>query len=289
VSELVAPYLTGRHDGKPVNRVTEKRWTGSIKVKPWDRKVTATFAHLETPEMVPTVVDLLRYQSEPPHIIIVDTGSSEQACKELEANRAPDVEIHYIRSHAYRHPSQPVSAACDLAMSLITTEYAFWTHSDVFLRDRDYLRRTMAMCGPDTPVVGYEMSPRSEYNVSGFIGHTATMSHKPTLDRLGVTWSVERAYNQFGVPRGEMTGGWPDTEGLLNLILKEAGIKPVLIGKDTNLENFIDERIQHVRSFAGSKLYANDGSGSYHETAQGWLVEALSEAQERIARWKTMA
>lgn len=288
MSELVAPYLTGKRDGA-TNRVVERRWTGSIKTKPWDRKVTATFAHLEAPELVPVVCDLLRYQSESPHIIVVDTGSSPEVCSKLEDYRAEDVEIHYIRSHAYRHPSAPVSAACDLALALCTTEYLFWTHNDVFLRDRDYLKKTMSMCGEDTPVVGYEMSPRVEYDVGGFIGHTATMTHKPTLDRLGVTWSIERAYNQFGVPRGNMTGGWPDTEGLLNLILKEAGIKPVLIGKDTNAERFTDDRIDHCRSYGSSKLYDGDGAGSYHAKAHGWITAALAEAEERIARWKSMA
>lgn len=285
--ELVAPYLTGSKES--TNRILERRWEGSCAVKPWHRPVTATFAHLETPELVPYVVDLLRYQSVAPHIIIVDTGSSFDTLSKLERYRAEDVEIHYIRSHAYRHPSAPVAAACDLAMALCTSEYLFWTHVDVFLRNRTYLEQTMSMCDAHSPVVGYEMSPRQEYDVTGFVGHTATMTHKPTLDRLGITWSLERAYNQFDVPRGAMTGGWPDTEGLLNLLLKQAGMKPALIGKDTNFERFVDDNIDHCRSFPGSKMYGGDGGGNYHEQAQDWITQALTEATARITDWKALA
>jgi hypothetical protein len=289
MEHLIAPYLTGSHADN-VNRVVEKRWLGKCERKPWEYEVTATFAHLETPELVPYVIGCLRHQSVRPYIIIVDTGSSRQTLGELEKYRAEDVEIHHIRSHGYRHPSMPVSAACDLALTLTQTEYLFWTHVDCFLRNRDYLKMTRDLCDAATPVVGYEISPRDDQTTDwhGMVGHTATMTHKPSLDRLGVTWSVERAHHQFGVPRNsEMTGGWPDTESTLGYILRAAGIEPKLIGHDVNRQRQKDENIDHCRSFPGSKLYAADGEANYHHEAKGWIFDALTEAQERINQWQS--
>lgn len=288
--DLVAPWATGVAPGTDgANRVLEKRWEGRGEVKPWQRRVTATFAHLETPELVPTVIELLRNQSCRPHIVIVDTGSSQQTMDELEDMRAPDVEIHYIRSHAYRHSSSPVSAACDLAMTLCTTDLMFFTHVDVFLRSRTLVERMANTTTATRPLVGYRMSDRTAHGTQDWqwmVGHTATMIHMPTAYQIGATWSVERAHSEFNIPRNPIGGQWPDTETNINLVFRKAGFTAAFIGLDTNYERFTDDNIDHCRSFPGSKLYDNDTPGSYHEGAAKWIKEALTEADARIAQWR---
>lgn len=278
---LIAPFMTGT-DG---SNVIPDRWKGRNQIKPWQRKVTATFAHLETPELVPHVVGLLRLQTARPHIIVVDTGSTKATCDKLEENRAEDVEIHYIRSHGYRNSSAPVAVACDLAQALMLTEYTFWTHCDVFLRKRTYIEERIAQCSPKTPVVGYEMSPRDWLTDQwrGMVSHTASVSHVPTFNRLGITWSFERAHTQFGIARSGMS--WPDTETGMNLQLRALGIPPVLIGKETNYERHVDDNLDHCRSFPGSLLY----SDTHYRKARKWIDQAIVEAQERIREWEPLA
>ena len=261
----------------------ERKWEGRAARKSWDYRVTATLAHLQTPELLSPCIELLRLQTERPYIVIVDTGSSPAVCQEIEGLRADDVEIHYVRAHDYRHSSAPVGVAQDLAFALCRTEYLYCTHADCFLRRRDYVEQLMRVCDEAHPAIGYQMSPRDWLTDQweGMVSHTATLLHMPTMHRHGVTWSFERAHWQFGIPRGA-TMGWPDTETCFNLCLRAAGLKPVLIGAETNYERHKDSNVDHPRSFAGSLLYA----ANYHETAATWMREALAEAGERIGQWK---
>lgn len=264
----------------------ERKWEGRAERKPWDYKVTATLAHLETPELLPTCIALLRLQTERPYIVIVDTGSSPAVCRELEALRAEDVEIHYVRGHGYCHSSAPVGVAQDLAFALCRTEYLYCTHADCFLRARDYIAQLLGMCSARHPVIGYQMSPRDWLTADweGMVSHTATLLHMPTMYQIGASWSFERAHYQFGIPR-DGTMGWPDTETCFGMCLRAVGIKPVLIGAETNYERHIDQYIDHPRSYPGSRLYSDE----YHKQAGVWMADALREAGERIATWQKPA
>ncbi|MBV9468458.1 MAG: glycosyltransferase, partial [Abitibacteriaceae bacterium] len=271
---LIAPTETA--DCQP-------RWEGRICPKPWEYTVSAIIPHLETPEPLRTCIEILRLQTERPYIFVVDTGSSAATMTELESLRAADVEIHYIRSHAFRHSSEPVGVAQDLAFALCHSEYLFCTHADCFLRRRDYIEWLLTLCNAECPAVGYQMSPRDwlTNDWEGMVSHTATLLHMPTMWRLGASWNFERAHTQFGVPRQAM--GWPDTETCMNMVLQAAGVKPLLIGNETNYERYVDENVDHPRSFAGSKFYGAE----YHVKAQTWMEDALREARERIAGWKS--
>lgn len=284
-----APFLTGSPT-PGTNRIVEKRWLGQIRKKPWDYNVTATMAHLETPEILEVNIKLLRLQTEVPYIVIVDTGSSLETCERIEKLRADDCEIHYIRAHSYQHPSAPVSVACDLAQALAVTPYIYWTHTDCFLVNRCHLGIMMGLCNANHPAVGYRLSPRTdEPNWKRMLGHTSLMTHKPTFNRLGITWSVERAHDQFEVPRkGDKTGGYPDTETCMNYLLRENGIEPHFVGEDTNYERFTDDNIDHFRSFGGAKLYS-DHRGGHLDKANIWMKEAIADANSRIAEWTKKA
>jgi hypothetical protein len=133
-----------------------------------------------------------------------------------------------------------------------------------------------------SPAVGYQMSPRDWLTDQweGMVSHTATLLHMPTMHRIGASWSLERASEEFGLPRSAFSS-WPDTETCLNLVMRKAGIAPLLIGREENYKRQVDENVDHVRSFPGSLVY----SPEYHQRARGWMDTALEEAKERAAAW----
>lgn len=256
-------------------------WNGKPGKKPWDYKVTAAIPHLETVEPLRMCIEILRAQTERPYIMVIDTGSSDETRKELESLRAEDVEIHFIRAHAYKHASEPVTAALDMAQALCRTEFIFHTHADCFLRRFDFLEHFVRCCGPQNPVLGYRMSARdwATDEWKWMVGHTATLMHMPTINKIGATWSMERMHTQYGYPWTSGCGGWPDTETGFNCILRDAGIKPTFIGYDVNGQRQVDDHIDHVRSYAGSLIYSKD---DYHVTAAPWMRDALVDARNRL-------
>lgn len=265
------------------------RWEGRL--QPWrETPVTACIAHLDTIDALKVVLLTLRNQTVRPYILVIDTGSPPDVCSQLEGLRAQDVEVHYVRAHAYSHSSEPVSVALDVAHALCRTEYLYHTHSDVFLMRRDFLAWCLERCNASCPVVGYEMSPRAgTEDWRGTPSHTATMLHMPAMDRIGAAWSIRRWWEVTGTPRGA-TVGWPDTESMFGVCLKDAGIKPLFITPETcpgsrletNYERHVDVNLDHVRSFPGSKIYGQD----YHRQAQAGMAAALREARQRVARWQ---
>jgi len=260
-----------------------RRWQGRLARKPWDYLVSVLIPHIGPPAALPEVLALLRLQSEAPYILIVDTGSPRADHDALELLRAADVEIHYIRGHAYQHPSAPVCAAMDLGFALCRTPFLFCTHNDVFPRRRDLLEKFMEACGPACPVVGYEMSPREGHGWRGVVSHTATMVHMPTIRRIGPTWSLESYWDRLGY-RPRQKNGWPDTEQPFDLCLKRAGIKPRLIGRERNYLRHIDHNIDHARSQTGLRMYPVP---ELRGKAERVLAAALAEARERIKEWRS--
>lgn len=271
---LIAPLGTGEH-----------KHIGRLAKKPWEYAVTAAIPHLDTIEPLKLCVELLRAQTERPYILIVDTGSPPDVLAELEAMRAEDLEIAYVPLHGYRHSSEPVTIALDLAHAACRTNLLFHTHSDCFLRRPDLLENWARICNANTPVVGYRMSPRewATREWEWMVGHVALMCYMPSIHRAGATWSMQRMFHSYGYAWNyEGVGGWPDTELAFNHAIRDAGIAPVFLGFEENHKRSVDDNIDHVRSFPGSKIYA---TGDYHERARGWMMEALREGWERVALW----
>lgn len=258
---------------------------GTRERKPWETRITAAIPHLETIEPLKVCLDVLRWQTARPFIMVIDTGSTPQTRDQLEQLRADDVEIHYLQAHAWRHASEPVAAALDVAQALCRTEFLFHTHADCFLRRRDFLAEMIARCNSKEPVIGYRMSPRDWATTEWrwMVGHTATVLHMPTIHTIGATWSMQRMHEQFGYPWTGKCGGWPDTETGFNCVLREHHVAPVFIGHDRNYERQVDSNIDHVRSYAGSKLY----SAKYHAEASKWMKTAIAEAKARISTRQT--
>ena len=252
-------------------------WEGAAERRPWEYQATVCVPHLETPETLPVLLALLQLQTVKPYILIIDTGSSPKTVKRIEALRRPNVEIHYIRAHGYRHSSAPVTTALDLAHALCRTTHLLHTHSDVFPRRRDLLEWLLGLCRDDQPVVGYEMSPRpGTSHWRNVVSHTCTMLHMPTIRQAGATWSFER-YWESGEARPQQDG-YPDTEQPFDRCIRRAGIYPYLIGHDANHVRYTDDNIDHARSHTGLKL---EGSGS------PGLPAAVREAQSRVKEWES--
>jgi hypothetical protein len=268
------------------------QWMGRALGKPWGPRVTVAVPHLNTLDVLRACLDLVRLQTEQPYIVVIDTGSSPAVCRELERLRSDEIEVHFIRAHGYLHSSAPVTTALDLAHALCRSEWLLHTHADVFFRRRDLIAWLREQCGPASPVVGWEMSPRAGTELwRGTVSHTCTLLHMPAIRRIGATWSLERYYDAEGYP-AHPTVGWPDTESGFALCLRAAGMRPKLLGAEPNYqlhraraEYLGDERdwFDHARSLTGLRAYA-PGS-PLHQSAEDYAAVALAEARERAGRW----
>jgi glycosyltransferase involved in cell wall biosynthesis len=262
----------------------QKPWEGNCHKKPWEYPITAVIPCLNTSETLPLCVELLRLQTTPPYILVIDTGSSEEHLAQVEALRSDDLEVLALRLNGVQHPSDFVSMAMDCAFTMCRTEFLFATHADCFLRRRDFLEELMEKCKV-SPVVGYEISPRAHADWHGMLSHTASMYHMPTMDRIGFGWSLRRLCNLFNLTDHKpnpLRPGWPDTEILGNYILRHHKIKPLLIGSEQNFSRQVDDNIDHFRSYTSAKLY----SPQFFAQASTWFALAKKEALERIEEWK---
>jgi glycosyltransferase involved in cell wall biosynthesis len=263
---------------------TEKPWEGFCQKKPWEYDVTAVIPVLDTFDTLELVVKLLRLQTIRPFIVIIDTGSTDEEYQKIEALRDEDIEVHALRIHGVLHPSDYPAMAMDLAFSLCRTDYLFATHSDCFLRRRDFLEWMLQKCRDESPVVGYRLSPREHIDWEFMVSHTATMYHMPTMDKIGFGWSLRRLGNVVGIKDitpNPNTPNWPDTEVLGNYILKRSGIEPLFVGNEDNFARNVDENIDHPRTYTSAKLY----SPPHLEKMQEWIEGAMEDARKRIEAW----
>ena len=267
----------------------ESEWNGEAgEVKPWEHRVTVTIPHLDTLPQLTLAVDLWRCQTVRPFIQIHDTGSPWSVVEQLEKLRAPDLEIHYTRAHAYRHSSAPVTAALDHAQTLCRTRHLFHTHSDVFPIRRDFLAWMIGQCDERTPVVGWQMSSRSGTEEwRHCVSHTATMLHAPTVRLKALWWTMERHYDQYPNDRKE-TMGWPDTESPFLHAMRAAGVVPKLFGPEKNYQRHQLTAdgiawVDHARSFSGLKLTPDDPRWA---KARAYMAEAEADACSRLAEWR---
>ena len=268
------------------NVLTQKKpWEGYVKIKPWDFKVTAVIPVLDTFEQLNICIKLLKEQSCPPFITVIDTGSNIDEFEKICSLRSDDVEVHSLKFNGLLHPSDFPAIAMDFAFSSCRTPYLFATHADVFLRNINLLQEMIELCQKKSSVVGYEISPRAHEDWHGMVSHTATMYDIKIMDKIGFGWSLRRLCNIFNIKDSKPDPTrpcWPDTELLGNYILRSNKIEPFLIGTEENFKRTIDKNIDHFRSFTSGKLY----SRSYYKLCSIWYEEAKNQALERIEEWK---
>lgn len=264
---------------------TGKKVEGVASKKPWEYHSTAIIPHLDTPDYLRVLIELLRRQTQRPYMVVVDTGSPPASADAIEQFRSEDVEIHYVRANGYSHTSEPVCVALDLGFARANTPLIFLTHTDCFPRRRDALEWLGNQCDINTPVVGWEMSERSWItdDWKGMVSHTFTMLHAETMRRIGASWHMGRARDQLGLGAGYRTDGWPDTETAFAYCLRAAGVTPKLLGSEVNYERQITDWWDHGRSLTGTKLYA---AGSARAEAVGaYAGDALADAEARVNQW----
>lgn len=258
---------------------------GVAREKPWQAGTMCVVPHLETPGPLEACVAALRAQSIKPQVLIVDTGSKWDTIQRLEHMRAEGVEISYVRSHGYQVSFEPVCVAMDLAFALCRCEHLYATHADCFPMRRDWVEDLRVRCTAANPVIGYGMTDRAwaTDDWTWMIGHSAAMFHMPTMRRLGITWSYQRWVDKEGHPVPQV--GWPDTETAFNYALRDAGIKPVVLGVEKNWERHLDDNIDHVRSAASFGITGTDDPWRRAQALQ--LDFAVSEARARTVRWRS--
>lgn len=256
---------------------------GRCAVKPWQYRCTVAIPHLDAIELLIAAVALHRLQSLRPYIVVIDTGSPDPVCRQLELLRSDDLEIHYVRCNGYRHSSAPVTTAMDLAFAVCHTPYLLCTHSDVFPRRRDLIAWMVGQCDADRPAVGWQMSPRAGIDYwRGTLSHTCTILYMPIMWHIGASWSMDRWYSEN--PQAPPAhNGWPDTETSMEACFKDWGIKKTLLGEETNWERQITEWWDHARSITSLRVYAPHSPLAL--AAEQYSRDALAEALARAASW----
>lgn len=241
-------------------------------------QVTAMCPTYRPPMTIAATIESCNHQSTGAKFIVVNTDPDQTRAQDdlalLQENHK--IITFNFGGKRWAHQSAPVAAAIDAATDLCETEYLFLTHDDCWLNhNRLFAWMIELIQHHDTPVVGYEMSPRSWITDQwkGMVSHTCTMIHVPTIKKIKARWDIEACLKRTDLSR--TTGGWPDTETGFGLALKGAGIKPFFIGHESNKPLYIDENITHRRSLTSHRIYqpatANiDNSWITAEMAKLW-------------------
>lgn len=248
--------------------------------RPWERhQVEICIPVIDPSDELTLVIELLRAQTVPPYIVLVDTGSQPEGWAALQTLRAPDLEVHAIWSGGLQHSAAVVAAALDLGMSLCRQDRLLFSHSDAFLRRPDAVEILCQWLSPECPAVGYGMTPRGADipDWRRMMGHVWCGLYMPAIRTAQARWA-------FHPCDAEKHENW-DTEVSFNRYLAKAGIWPVILGPEENWTRNINEDYDHVRSFPLSSLYLPE----HHERAKGWMRDAKREARQRLDLWKTPA
>jgi hypothetical protein len=283
----------------------ERPWEGVITKKPWEYRVTAAIVHMDTPDLLAIVLDVLREQTERPFLHVIDSGSLEKNRVILEQMEyeSDDLEVTYLRPRAWKFSSEPVSASMDCAFALCKTSFLYATHTDVFLKRRDHLEFLVSKCNEQTPAVGYQMSPRNctHDKWKNVLSHTSSMYHMPSMRKYGVSWSIQAAYDAINSSADDQVSeAWPDTEVNVSLCMRRAGYtvrwlgdpeptvengSMLMIGTEPNVP-YEDTWLEHVRSTTIHNLYGSGGSSNNEKKRLLLLAEAMYRARRRILEWR---
>lgn len=286
------PGQSPAHDKRPITapiRDQPRRrrpWEGVCSPKPWAYEITAVIPAIDTVDLLPTVIDILRQQTVRPFIMVIDTGSTDEVLPQMRALEDHDIEVHSLRLRGVRHPSDFPAMAMDVAMAMCRSPFLFATHADCFLMRQNVLEELMALCRDKSPVVGHQLSPREHPDWEWMVGHTCLMLDMTVMDQIGAAWSMRRLARRFGVENytpDPMRPNWPDTELLLNYTLREHGITPHFTGSEQNHVRNTDTYIDHCRSLTAGLLY----NRQYYEKARAWADDAIDAARARLVEWRS--
>lgn len=260
--------------------------------------VTVNLPHRSTPDLVQAALPLWLNQSVPVVVDVVDTGSRYEhlmTLRLLAESSAGKLRLHTLWPRPWSHPSEVIAMACELSQMYAETDYILFSHVDVFPHSQHLVRWLMGQCSADCPVVGYEISPRD--SVTGFlsrdradgqgrewqgmVGHSLTMVYAPMVRSSLVSWLYDESQlaARFGWGQADYAG-W-DTEVSFNLLLRQAGVVPKIVGHDLNREHLVDQWHGHARSYPGSLLFSHPHLA---DSAQ-WVGAEMAAIPARLKRW----
>jgi hypothetical protein len=104
------------------------------------------------------------------------------------------------------------------------------------------------------------------------------------MDRIGMSWNMRAFATLTGQSLDPEVCGpnKVDTERLMNLRLRQAGITPLFIGSELNYERTNDSNIDHCRSRTSGQLY----SPRHEKKSDPWVLDAIAQATARHAQWR---
>lgn len=271
----------------PVRHIhpNNKPWEGSISKKPWDYTVTVGIPHIDTPDQLYWVVELLRAQTEKPYIVIVDTGSLPDNLEKVVQMRADDLEVHSIAMNGYLHCADAPAMAMDLVTATCRTDYICATHTDVFLRS-PYVLEEMLELTKMWDICGYEITPRKWSNWKWMLSHSLSMYKTELFERYGVSWNLRRLAKLMGLKdqRPSMQRpDWPDGELGVGYQIRNLDMVPLVIGTEKSYIQTIDQRMWHCRTMTGGVLFDPDGWG---KASVGYTKDAIDEAKIHLDSWQ---
>lgn len=209
-----------------------------------------------------SVINTHDRQTESHRTILIETSGDPQAYFNLTINQSErkNTRILAIEPEENCHPCRVITEAIDIGIAICDTEWAFLTHDDVWLNDTNLLKRLIEIAeNAGVPIVGYEMSPRGHCTEEwrGMVSHTATLLHTPTMQGLGMRWSLVEAHQT--TPWSKEKPGWPDTETNFGRQVKRLQIPQFFIGHETNDRHFEDDNITHRRSLTSHRVHSHLG------------------------------
>lgn len=258
----------------------QRPWEGT---RPWEgRKVTAIIPTLEWSTLLALAVESLLLQTEPPLVMIVDTGSVRTTDKLQAMRRRNQIEVISIPLQGWIHPSEPVASAIEAAWVCIHTPYAYLTHDDCIAKRRELIAEMVDQTATHK-AVGYRITERPYPEWRTELGHTCLMLDVAAMDRIGMSWNLRAFATVTGESLNPEVCGpnKVDTERFMNFKLRQAGIVPLFIGEELNYERTNDANIDHCRSRTSSLLY----SPPHAAKSKLWTVDAIHEATLRHTEW----
>lgn len=272
-TDLIAPLppRDGSYEGRLVRR-------------PWHYELAIVLPHIGPADVLETAITCWRHQTVSPYILVIDTGSTGADLADVLSLRSFDLEVHCVHSHGWRHSSQPVSAALDLAFAAIQQNRALLTHTDVYPRNFTLIEELLRRCNSKSPVVGYQMSKRvGSDEWQECVSHTLTMVDMLTMRRIRATWNLLASLEQDDEVEQRFLG-WPDTETNFGRACRAAGIVPDFLGPESNAHVYQTDLIVHWRSVPSVRHYLPDQAEERHPGLAAWLKETrdLGHAAELL-------
>ncbi len=254
-------------------------WEGTISPKPWNYDCTVIIPVLDTPEPLEICIALLQAQTIRPYILVIDTGSTKHKIE----TTSEDVEVHYLRSHGWQHPSEPVAVAQDLGFLLCKSEFCLSIHADCFLRKQTCVAELIELTKIHK-IVGFQISPRPYLGWEKEVGHTLLMCHMPTIRAFGLNWNLQNYCERFKKRLSNSCFGTncPDTETEFNYLLLKNGLQPLMLGAEENRVRNVNDWFDHPRSHTSAILY----DSHYVKVVSKDMDNAIADAKERLESWK---